>query len=120
MSAAAGRPRSTRPGGVQRKPGHVPCRLTRPTTRTPSPRASPAPAVEVPDVEPGAVLAFLETGAYQEACAANFNGLPLPATVLVCGATAEVIKRRETIEDVLVRDIVPERLRDAASATGAA
>jgi len=79
-----------------------------------------APAVEVPDVEPGEVLAFLETGAYQEASAANFNGLPRPATVLVCGATAEVIKRRETIEDVLGRDIVPERLHAAAPARGAA
>src|SRR5262249_3858901 len=60
-----------------------------------------APAVEVPDLQPGEVLAFLETGAYQDASAANFNGLPRPATVLVCGTTAEVVKRRETIEDVL-------------------
>src|SRR5215472_17049569 len=35
-----------------------------------------APAVEVPDLQPGEVLAFLETGAYQDASAANFNGLP--------------------------------------------
>jgi diaminopimelate decarboxylase len=79
-----------------------------------------APAVEVPDVQPGEVLAFLETGAYQDASAANFNGLPRPATVLVCGATAEVVKRRETIEDVLGRDSVPERLQAAAPAGGAA
>ena len=75
-----------------------------------------APAVAVPDVVPGEVIAFLETGAYQEASAANFNGLPRPSTVLVCGATAEVVKRRETIEDVLGRDIVPERLRAAGAA----
>ncbi len=73
-----------------------------------------APAVAVPDLVPGEVIAFLETGAYQEASAANFNGLPRPATVLVCGATAEVVKRRETIEDVLGRDFVPERLHAAA------
>jgi diaminopimelate decarboxylase len=78
-----------------------------------------APAVEVPDMEPGDVLAFLETGAYQDASAANFNGLPRPATVLVSGTTAEIIKRRETIEDVLGRDIVPERLRAAALAGSA-
>ena len=75
-----------------------------------------APAVAVPEVAPGEVIAFLQTGAYQEAAAANFNGLPRPATVLVCGATAEVVKRRETIEDVLGRDIVPERLHAAAGA----
>jgi diaminopimelate decarboxylase len=75
-----------------------------------------APAVAVPRVTPGEVIAFLETGAYQEASAANFNGLPRPATVLVRGTTAEVVKRRETIEDVLRRDIVPERLRSAGAA----
>jgi diaminopimelate decarboxylase len=75
-----------------------------------------APAVAVPEVASGEVIAFLQTGAYQEASAANFNGLPRPATVLVCGATAEVVKRRETIEDVLGRDIVPERLHAAAGA----
>src|SRR5712691_1617070 len=37
-----------------------------------------APAVAVPDVAPGEVIAFLATGAYQEASAANFNGLPRP------------------------------------------
>jgi diaminopimelate decarboxylase len=79
-----------------------------------------APAVAVPEVAPGEVIAFLETGAYQEASAANFNGLPRPATVLVCGTTAEVVKRRETIDDVLRRDIVPERLHAAAGAAGAA
>jgi diaminopimelate decarboxylase len=79
-----------------------------------------APAVAVPEVVPGEVIAFLETGAYQEASAANFNGLPRPATVLVCGATAEVVKRRETIEDVLGRDVIPGRLHAAAGTRGAA
>lgn len=79
-----------------------------------------APAVAVPEVAPGEVIAFLETGAYQEASAANFNGLPRPATLLVCGTTAEVVKRRETIEDVLGRDVVPERLRAAAGTSGPA
>jgi diaminopimelate decarboxylase len=69
-----------------------------------------APAVELPDVAVGDVLAFLETGAYQEASAANFNGLPRPATVLVAGSLAELIKRRETVDDVLARDLVPDRL----------
>jgi diaminopimelate decarboxylase len=75
-----------------------------------------APGVAVPDVAPGEVIAFLHTGAYQEASAANFNSLPRPATVLVRGAIAEVVKRRETIEDVLGRDVVPDRLHAAAGA----
>jgi diaminopimelate decarboxylase len=65
----------------------------------------------LPTVETGDVLAFLDTGAYQEACANNFNALPRPATILVHGREAEVIKRAETVEDVFRRDVVPRRLR---------
>jgi diaminopimelate decarboxylase len=70
-----------------------------------------APQVRLPAVEPGDTLAFLDTGAYEDACAANFNALPRPAIVLVSGAEAEVVRRAETIEDVFARDVIPERLR---------
>lgn len=63
-----------------------------------------------PDVSPGDVIAFLDTGAYQDAGASNFNAMPRPGIVLVSGADAEWIKRPETIEDVFARDIVPQRL----------
>jgi len=65
----------------------------------------------LPALEAGEVLAFLDTGAYQDACASNFNGLPRPATVLVRGDAAEVVKRAETVADVFARDVIPERLR---------
>jgi diaminopimelate decarboxylase len=70
-----------------------------------------APNVELPTLAIGDVVAFLGTGAYQDASAANFNGLPRPATVLVSGSTADVIKRRETVDEVLARDTVPPRLQ---------
>ena len=73
------------------------------------------PDAELPAVEVGDLLVFLDTGAYQEACATNFNGLPRPAMVLVSGAEAFVIRRRETIEDVLARDVIPGHLERAAS-----
>jgi diaminopimelate decarboxylase len=69
-----------------------------------------AEAAELPELEPGDVLAFLDTGAYQDAGASNFNALPRPATVLVHGSEAEVVKRAETIDDVFARDVVPRRL----------
>jgi diaminopimelate decarboxylase len=69
-----------------------------------------AAGVALPDVEPGDVLAFLDTGAYQDATSSNFNALPRPATVLVHGDAAEVVKRAETIDDVFRRDVVPSRL----------
>ena len=41
----------------------------------------------------------------------NFNAIPRPATVLVTGDNAAIIRRRETEEDVLRRDVIPEHLR---------
>ena len=46
----------------------------------------------------------------QDANATNFNAMPRPATLLVTGDQAEIVKRAETIEDVFKRDVIPERL----------
>jgi diaminopimelate decarboxylase len=64
-------------------------------------------AARIPDVDEGDVIALLETGAYQESSASNFNALPRPASVLVRGDRAELVKRAETVEDVYGRDVVP-------------
>jgi diaminopimelate decarboxylase len=76
------------------------------------------PGAVVPEVEVGDTLAFVGTGAYDEALSANFNGLPRPATVLVHGEEAELIRRAEVIEDVFARDIVPTRLSTRPVAAG--
>ena len=68
------------------------------------------PQALVPDVVPGDSLAFLDTGAYQDGLACNFNALPRPGMVLVRGEQAEWIKRPETVADVFMRDLVPSRL----------
>jgi diaminopimelate decarboxylase len=70
-----------------------------------------APQVRLPAVGLGDTLAFLDTGAYEDACAANFNALPRPAVVLVNGTEAEIVRRAETIDDVFARDVIPRRLR---------
>ena len=62
------------------------------------------PDGEVPDARAGDLLAFLDTGAYQEAASSNFNAMPRPATVLVSGAEARVVRRAETLEDLLARE----------------
>lgn len=66
--------------------------------------------VQVPEVQVGDVVVMLNTGSYTETCAQNFNALPRPAVVLVNGGDAALIKRAESVSDVLARDIVPERL----------
>lgn len=73
---------------------------------------------KLPPVAAGDVLAFLETGAYLEASTASFNALPRPATVLVHGADAEVVKRAETVDEVYARDEVPGRLRPQVDPVG--
>jgi diaminopimelate decarboxylase len=69
------------------------------------------PTVPIPEVEVGDLLAMLDTGAYQEVSMSNFNALPRPATVLVTGDRAVVVRRRETEEDVFRRDVMPEHLK---------
>jgi diaminopimelate decarboxylase len=69
------------------------------------------PIVPVPEVEVGDILALLDTGAYQEVSMSNFNAIPRPASVLVTGDRAAVIRQGEAEEDVLRRDRIPDHLR---------
>jgi diaminopimelate decarboxylase len=71
-------------------------------------------AVRIPEVEVGDTFAFLDTGAYQEVSASNFNALPRPAAILVTGHRAEVVRRAETLDDVFRRDRVPDHLDSRA------
>lgn len=66
--------------------------------------------VAFPPLAVGDSLAFLDTGAYCETKALNFNLAPRPATVLVNGPQSDLITRREALEDVLQRVQVPERM----------
>ncbi len=66
--------------------------------------------IKTPNLAPGDVVALLNTGAYIEPMAANFNALPRPGTVLVNGSQAEIIRRHETVDDVFARDSIPARL----------
>jgi diaminopimelate decarboxylase len=74
------------------------------------------PTVPIPQVEVGDILVMLDTGAYQEVSMSNFNAMPRPATVLVTGDQASVVRRAETEEDVFRRDQLPEHLRGEAEA----
>jgi diaminopimelate decarboxylase len=49
----------------------------------------------------GDLLAVPATGAYALSMASNYNVVPRPAAVLVRDGEARVIRKRETIEDLL-------------------
>lgn len=58
-------------------------------------------AVELPEPRRGDLLAVPATGGYTLAMASNYNGVPRPAAVLVADGRAELIRRRETLDDLL-------------------
>ena len=64
----------------------------------------------LPALGPGDLLAVLDVGGYAEVLSSQFNLLPRPATVLVAGDTCEVIRRRETLDDIQATQAVPRRL----------
>ena len=55
----------------------------------------------LPEPHRGDVLAVAATGAYTLAMSSNYNALPRPAAVLVANGDARVIRRRETVDDLL-------------------
>jgi diaminopimelate decarboxylase len=58
-------------------------------------------AAELPHPRRDDLLAVPATGAYTLAMGSNYNGVPRPAVVLVSDGEARLIRRRETIDDLL-------------------
>jgi diaminopimelate decarboxylase len=58
-------------------------------------------AAELPEPRPDDVLAVPATGAYTLALGSTYNGVPRPAAVLVGDGDARLIRRRETVDDLL-------------------
>jgi len=56
---------------------------------------------ELPTVGEGDLLAILDAGAYGMVLTSNYNTRPRPAEVLVKGKSVKVIRRRETLSDLL-------------------
>jgi diaminopimelate decarboxylase len=58
----------------------------------------------LPEPKRGDLLAVPGTGAYTLAMASNYNSVPRPAAVLVADGQARIIRKRETIEDILAAE----------------
>ena len=56
---------------------------------------------ELPAVEEGGLVAILDAGAYGMSLTSNYNTRPRPAEVLVEGESVKVIRKRETVSDLL-------------------
>ncbi|MGC4014855.1 MAG: diaminopimelate decarboxylase [Luteolibacter sp.] len=60
---------------------------------------------ELPDFQPGETVALMSAGAYGFVMASNYNTRPLPAEILVDGSTATVVRKRQTLDDLLVGEL---------------
>lgn len=67
--------------------------------------------IELPEINTGDTLLVYSTGAYNYSMASNYNRATKPAVILVANGTAHKIVERETLEDIVRFDIVPEHLR---------
>ena len=61
---------------------------------------------EIRKVEEGDLLAILDTGAYGMVLASNYNTRPRPAEVLVEGSRSRLIRKRESVRDLLAPESV--------------
>ena len=62
-------------------------------------------AVSLPHLERGDVLAIMDSGAYFEPDATVFSFVR-PGTVMLRNGRAQMVRRHETLDDVLARDLV--------------
>jgi diaminopimelate decarboxylase len=61
--------------------------------------------VELPEPRRGDLLAVPVTGAYTLAMGSTYNAVPRPAAVLVGDGHARLIRRRETVDDLLALEV---------------
>ena len=67
--------------------------------------------IELPKLEEGDILCVYNTGAYNYSMASNYNRVQRPAMVLVNNSQSDIIINRETLEDLVSHDLIPDRLK---------
>ncbi|MBD1215164.1 MAG: diaminopimelate decarboxylase [Dolichospermum sp.] len=66
---------------------------------------------QLPKTQANDILVVMGTGAYNYSMASNYNRLPRPAAVVVANGEANLILQRETYQDLIRHDCLPERLK---------
>ena len=67
--------------------------------------------VPLPKAESGDIMAVLSTGAYNYSMASNYNRNFIPPSILVKDGKAEYIVKKQTFEDIVRNDCLPDRLK---------
>lgn len=63
---------------------------------------------ELPEIAEGDMIAVLSAGAYGFVMASNYNSRPFPAEILVDGDEAHVIRARQSFEDLIAGEVIPQ------------
>jgi diaminopimelate decarboxylase len=61
--------------------------------------------IEMPQLRAGDVIALPAAGAYCLAMASNYNGMPRPEVLMLRDGEAHVMRRRESLEDLLAAEV---------------
>ena len=67
--------------------------------------------ITLPKVETGDILCVYNTGSYNYSMASNYNRVEKPAMVLVKDGKSDIIVYRETLDDLISHDSIPDRLK---------
>lgn len=67
--------------------------------------------IDLPNPVEGDILCIYNTGAYNYSMASNYNRVQKPAMVLVNDSQADIIIKRESLDDLISHDIIPDRLK---------
>ncbi len=67
--------------------------------------------IELPQPKTGDILCVYNTGAYNYSMSSNYNRVEKPAMVLVNSGQSDIIVNRESLEDLVAREVIPDRLR---------
>ena len=67
--------------------------------------------IVLPKLSTGDILCVYNTGAYNYSMASNYNSVERPAMVLVNNSQSDIIVKRETLDDLVSHDVIPDRLK---------
>ncbi len=67
--------------------------------------------IELPKTAEGDILCVFNTGAYGYSMSSNYNRVLKPSMVLVNNGKSDIIIKRESYDDLISHDIIPERLQ---------
>jgi diaminopimelate decarboxylase len=67
--------------------------------------------IQLPPARTGDLLAVSCTGAYNYSMASNYNRIRRPAVLFVGGGQADLVVKRESHEDIVGHDTIPDRMK---------